>query len=108
MPHSRRLSHCSRVGACKTLHVTYRAEGCEPPAASHIHAGEGVPAERHHHSLEAFVCDVVAVLQAEGAQRCEPSQHAQPCVTEAASVEIQDAQPLQVTVHEQSSTQKAA
>ncbi len=45
-------------------------------------------AERSHHIFEAFVCDLAALPQAEEAQRCETSQHAQSLVSHGAFVQI--------------------
>ncbi len=67
---------------------TYQALGCESAASPHVHMCEGLLAEGYHHCFEVFVCEVGAVLQAEGAQRCEPSQHAQALICEAAFVKL--------------------
>ena len=55
---------------------------------AHVHVGEGVQAERGYQSFQAVIFDHLAVFQAEGAQRSEASQHAQPFIIAPAIIEV--------------------
>ena len=94
--HSLKVKHLIRKA---DLQLAHQAEIFKLIATIHIHLGKGMPAEGKHHHPDAFVCDMVAVLHAEGSQRCEPGQHAQSAVGEAAFLYIQDAKVLQMPAH---------